>query len=561
MSRDGRTSLSRRASYEHAQPRSEFLAQARARPASSFFLSPSPVCQSAYRRALALGAAGAICVLGIFLLPSSAAAASDTASISGTVTSAHEGKPLEALEVCALKLDSEGNVESEGCAPTNADGNYTIGELPAGEYKIEFTGYVCLVETECFLRYVPQFYDGRQAFGLAKMVDLSEGEALTGIDASMLEGGSVSGTVRSNSIKKQPIEDAEVCAIQELEGVEFGLTCALTNADGNYTISGLAAESAYIAFTGEVCNPATETCAAVYKTQYYNDHPTPEGANTVAVGEGGTTAGISASLEELTPKTPVSTEAPRLSGTAAAGSTLHCSEGEWADNPTSLEYGWRRGGTLVAGQASSSYLVTSADEGQTITCEVTARNGAGSASATSNSLQVPGKTITTTSTTTSSTTSSSSTTGLTTATSATTSTSATSTSSTQALGSATASGVAQVKGGDAAIIIHCAGGGGCEGSLKLLASATEKHTVKRHGKPHVVSHVHNVVIGTATFHVPAGGTETLHVHLTSEGQKLVRDAGAKGLSVRLTGSDIKAAGLLLKEAHPPKSHHGASHKK
>jgi uncharacterized protein YodC (DUF2158 family) len=74
---------------------------------------------------------------------------------------------------------------------------------------------------------------------------------------------------------------------------------------------------------------------------------------------------------------PVNTAAPTLTGTPALGQTLTCSLGSWANNPTGYSYAWLRSGVPIAGQAGSTYVVQAADQGHTISCQVTAANGGG----------------------------------------------------------------------------------------------------------------------------------------------------------------------------------------
>jgi hypothetical protein len=69
---------------------------------------------------------------------------------------------------------------------------------------------------------------------------------------------------------------------------------------------------------------------------------------------------------------PVNTVLPSLTGTPAVGKALSCSTGSWTNNPTSFTYTWLRNGSLIPGQAASTYIVQSADLGHSISCEVTA---------------------------------------------------------------------------------------------------------------------------------------------------------------------------------------------
>ena len=72
---------------------------------------------------------------------------------------------------------------------------------------------------------------------------------------------------------------------------------------------------------------------------------------------------------------PASTEAPVLSGTPAVGQTLSCSQGAWANDPSAYTYAWLRDGSPITGQTGSTYTVQSADQGHSLSCQVTAENG------------------------------------------------------------------------------------------------------------------------------------------------------------------------------------------
>ncbi len=77
--------------------------------------------------------------------------------------------------------------------------------------------------------------------------------------------------------------------------------------------------------------------------------------------------------------TPVNTAAPTLSSNPAPapGQTLTCSTGTWSGNPSSFSYVWLRDGVAIAGETASTYVVQAADQGQALSCQVTASNGGG----------------------------------------------------------------------------------------------------------------------------------------------------------------------------------------
>jgi hypothetical protein len=86
---------------------------------------------------------------------------------------------------------------------------------------------------------------------------------------------------------------------------------------------------------------------------------------------------------------PVNTSLPTISGTAVEGKTLAGTLGTWANNPTSYRYSWLRcaktGGSChsVSGATSRTYVLTSADVGNTLRFWVIAANAAGQTGAVS----------------------------------------------------------------------------------------------------------------------------------------------------------------------------------
>ncbi len=92
-----------------------------------------------------------------------------------------------------------------------------------------------------------------------------------------------------------------------------------------------------------------------------------------------------------TPPAPVFTTDPTLGGSTEVGSTMTCSPGTWTGPRASVAYGWQRSGTAITGQTGNTYVVTSADEGASLNCEVILENEGGAATAGSNALSVPAK--------------------------------------------------------------------------------------------------------------------------------------------------------------------------
>lgn len=74
---------------------------------------------------------------------------------------------------------------------------------------------------------------------------------------------------------------------------------------------------------------------------------------------------------------PVNTSVPTFSGTMWAGETLTGTEGTWTNSPTSYNYQWYSDGVAIVGANSSTFLLTSAQDGTEITLGVEGVNAGG----------------------------------------------------------------------------------------------------------------------------------------------------------------------------------------
>ena len=84
--------------------------------------------------------------------------------------------------------------------------------------------------------------------------------------------------------------------------------------------------------------------------------------------------------------------APTVSGSAALGARLTCSEGTWSGNPVpALTYQWLRDGSSIASATAGTYVVVEADQGHSLSCRVAAINNEGVVyENSSNALEIPG---------------------------------------------------------------------------------------------------------------------------------------------------------------------------
>ncbi len=206
----------------------------------------------------------------------------ETGQVAGTVTSASGGALLEGVSVCAYTRDGAFRGR---CAQTKADGEYTISGLAGGEYTVEFSP-----PSKSTLNYTPQYYESKSSLSEAKPVPVTVAETTPEIDAKLEVGGQISGEVTSAE-KAKKLAGIEVCA-SEADGGGFGERCALTNATGEYTISGLASGKYDVEFS------ASNKSTSNYITQYYKGVYSTAEATAVTVAAEGLTSGVDAELEE-----------------------------------------------------------------------------------------------------------------------------------------------------------------------------------------------------------------------------------------------------------------------
>lgn len=110
-----------------------------------------------------------------------ARAAPTTGSITGTVTRADTGDPVEDVWVYAY-----GN--SFGEVSTADDGTYTLDELEPGEYRVQFLDYIDR-------NLVTEFWNNAYDWDSAQLITVEAGASVADTDAELEVAGSISGVV------------------------------------------------------------------------------------------------------------------------------------------------------------------------------------------------------------------------------------------------------------------------------------------------------------------------------------------------------------------------------
>jgi hypothetical protein len=208
-------------------------------------------------------------------------AAEEHGYIAGKVTAAATGEPIGGVKVCAVNLNGVG---PWGCTTTAGSGEYTASVFESGKYEVRFTapsgsGYVA-----------NSYYDDKYFSSEQETVSVTLGSTTSGIDAQLPEGGQILGTV-TNAITKEPVAQVEVCA--------GPVECAMTNARGEYTISGLPGGEYQVSFGfGYGGNLGERYIAPEYYKNIVFTTLSNE-PNKVSVPLGGVVAGVNQELEEF----------------------------------------------------------------------------------------------------------------------------------------------------------------------------------------------------------------------------------------------------------------------
>jgi hypothetical protein len=148
--------------------------------------------------------------------------------------------------------------------------------------------------------------------------------------------------------------------------------------------AGLAAS---VALGSTAVGASTTTTTASTTTGSTTKGSTTTGSTTTAsMTTGSTTTAIATTAAE---PAPVNVSPPTISGSAQDGALLTAEPGSWSNSPSSYAFQWLRcdsaGGSCaaIAGANSQHYTVSSADVGHRLRVLVTASNGGGSGTASS----------------------------------------------------------------------------------------------------------------------------------------------------------------------------------
>ncbi|MBC7593686.1 MAG: carboxypeptidase regulatory-like domain-containing protein, partial [Kineosporiaceae bacterium] len=189
------------------------------------------------------------------------------ASIGGNVSGG--GAPLTGANVYAYTVD--GNWA--GGATTDAAGNYSLSGVAAGSFTLQFVA-------ANGANFVSQYWANRATLQTADYFTVSPGQTVTGKDAVLVSGASISGNVKGQGSPNVNLSGVYVSAYSTDRSTSAYTT---TDSNGNYSLVGLAASSVTIRYSA--------ASDQNYVAQYWNNKPTEESADRITVTTGQAVAG------------------------------------------------------------------------------------------------------------------------------------------------------------------------------------------------------------------------------------------------------------------------------
>ncbi len=211
------------------------------------------------------------------------------ATISGTVTdTAQSPQPLENVCLTLTRSDDQNSEIATGV--TDASGHYTLNGIPAGSYKLDFescggTGPNVLGE----------WWNNQPSFDAATTITLTSGQSLTGTDAQLAPGASISGHVTDS--EATPNDLSGICvdifdAAATVEGPhQVGSTA--TNGSGQWSVTSLPAGDYKVQFSSGCGAPGGPS----WVSQWWNDQSSFAAATPISLAAGGSHTGTDAQLQ------------------------------------------------------------------------------------------------------------------------------------------------------------------------------------------------------------------------------------------------------------------------
>jgi len=241
-------------------------------------------------------------------------------NITGHVTD-NTGAPVTYLTVTAVLVTTSISPYCDNSTTkstiTDYLGNYTFtaDPLPAGNYKIQFGGGA---SNPFATNYAPQWYNNVTTEALASIIPVTASGTVSNINAIMLPGASISGTVTGTG--GVPLEGIQVSAGTATDL----LASAITDASGNYELSNLAPGTYTLSFSeSPYASPRVPAPATMYAPKDFPSQITVSGSTAytgknIQLSLGGT---ITGTISPTTAQVQISVTSSVIQGLITSGNS------------------------------------------------------------------------------------------------------------------------------------------------------------------------------------------------------------------------------------------------
>ncbi len=185
--------------------------------------------------------------------------------------------------VCAVLASKRGNYLEQASA---RHGAYRLRGLPTGRYKVYFASYC----TGRSANYLPQWWKNHASFRQANPVSVRVGQTVSEINAALVQGGEITGTVRLGSSSGALL--AGMCvAAQPDSGTNPYVYFGATGKKGRYTLNALSTGSYSVYFSPGCDNNGNYLDGSYPGRAHVTDGKTTSGINGI-LQPGGSISGV-----------------------------------------------------------------------------------------------------------------------------------------------------------------------------------------------------------------------------------------------------------------------------
>jgi hypothetical protein len=184
---------------------------------------------------------------------------------------------------------------------TDGNGDYTFTGLPTGAVTLEFR------DDDYTHTYVDQWWNNKSSLATADTISITVGQTVTGIDAVLALGSTISGTVTDTAGVAVSIARVSIYSAAETSDSYSNLvTDTLVSANGAYSIPGLPVGTYKVGFTTDatgysLTGALAPSSTSNYASQWYSGKYSYPSATTVTLATAGqTVSGINVVLENPT---------------------------------------------------------------------------------------------------------------------------------------------------------------------------------------------------------------------------------------------------------------------